>query len=96
MLRLAFLVLFAVSVVLNVVALAGCFHRDLVREKDELIDRFQRRVEDLEKANEGLSVRLSAMEKSIAEYAAVDAKAGRKLEKIMEKYYALRPQGTLQ
>jgi outer membrane murein-binding lipoprotein Lpp len=84
--KLAFLILLAASVCLNVLALAGCFHRDLIREKDALIDRFERRVTDLAQANRRLTVTLDVLEKTLSEYAAVNARTGREITAIREKY----------
>ncbi|SRR4030042_1622563 len=91
--KLAVLLCLAVSVFINVLALAGFFHRDLVREKDAVIDRFERRVEELEGANRKLAVTIDIFEKTIAEYAAVHARARREIAAIRAKLQALYAEG---
>ncbi len=67
-LRLGVLVLLAASIVLNVLALSGLFQRDLIREKDRTIARFESRVDDLQRKNAELAAALDEFDRVMRAY----------------------------
>jgi hypothetical protein len=86
----AFFILFAVSLAFNVLSLAGCFQKNLLREKDEIVARFTRRVEELEQANKRLAAGFDAFEKKLEAYEALRGQRDAAFRRIMDDYRALK------
>jgi septal ring factor EnvC (AmiA/AmiB activator) len=89
-LRLGVLVLLAASIVLNVLALSGLFQRDLIREKDRTIARFESRVDDLQRKNAELSAALTEFDRAMREYEKQRIIKEEKLTKLLQIYETVK------
>jgi hypothetical protein len=87
-------VLFVASVSINLLALGGCLdRRDLQREKDRIVERFNAQVSDLEARNRRLEESQRFLEARLRTFMATYASARAELARILDEYRQLKTEG---
>ena len=82
--------LLAGSLTVNLLFFSGCFGGNaLVREKDALLDRFQKRITDLEEENRAFRETLAVLQTRLEKFLGVHNQFRTEMKGVMEKFKAL-------